>query len=93
MCGADYLTSGSTTALLGAVAGLVGAIVILANPLAQNEEEYQRRRGEGRVVFVAIGVVFFLLVALGASKQTFWAFAGVLMLMAVIGALWRRATH
>jgi MFS-type transporter involved in bile tolerance (Atg22 family) len=86
---ADYLTSGSTWALLGAVTGLLVAIVILVNPPAQDGEEYERRRREGRLAFVAIGVIFVLLVALGASRQAFWAFAGVLMLMAVISALWR----
>jgi len=92
-CGADYLISGSARALVGAVLGLVGAIVILLNPLAQNEEEYERRRREGRVFFVAAGVVFVLLVATQAPKEFFWAFAAVLMLVAVIGVLWERISR
>jgi cobalamin synthase len=89
----DFLTSGSATALLGVVAGLAGVIYFLVKPPAEGEDEYRRRRRQGWAASAVAMAVLVLLIALGALSQSLLAFAGVLIFIALAGALWSRATY
>jgi hypothetical protein len=93
ICGADFLTSGSTTALFGVVAGLLGAVYILAKRPAESEKELQRRRLQGWAASAAVIAVLVLLITLGAPGTALLAFAGVLMVIALAGALWSQITY
>jgi O-antigen/teichoic acid export membrane protein len=93
ICGADFLASGSTTALFGVVAGLVGAIYILAKRADLSEEALQRRRPQHWTATAALIGVLVLLIVLGAPGQALLAFAGLLLLIALVGALRSQMTY
>jgi cobalamin synthase len=89
----DFLKSGSATALLGVVAGLAGVVYLLVKPPAEGEDDYQRRRRQGWAASAVAMAVLVLLIALGAPGESLLAFAGVLILIALGGALWSRITY
>ena len=79
------VASGSSFALLGAVAAVLGAAFVLTGPRPESVRELRRNRLQAMAVLAAFGIIAAVMIALRMPDQVIAALA---LGMIATGALW-----